>query len=361
MALIPFLITALFFLGIRLVVKKFTVIDRRLLIFLSAQILYNFFLFLITKNHFNFVASWYLIFNTIFFILFFENEISKSIEKIMIAVLYLNAMCCAVEIAFGMLAFYNNVFYESYMAVSTFFTTEKGILYNTYGLQRAVGNYLVLIRPSGLLGNLHLSSFAIFILYAYALFKDYTKAIRWILVFLIFLSGNIQTMLCFFVLKLLLINFKDLKTMIAAFLSVITIALISFITYGKMEHTVENNMFRIIYDSGRLLLSTSLLKWLIGANPYELIQSRSEDFLFSNSLIESGFFRYTMTFGLINIVLGIMVVMLVIKKKGQAYKRIAFFLAVLASTIHYSMYTTLIGGMLVAFLITSQFNDEISK
>lgn len=361
LSIIPFLATALVVICLNLILEKFTKINRILLSILVVQVIYNGLLFLITNNTTNFTASWYLMINTAYFILLIDEKASSSVEKIILSVLYLNAIACTLEMALGQLAFFNDIFYEVYVAASQFLTNERGILFNTYGLQRRIINDFVLIRPSGLLGNLHLSSFAIFILYTFAYFNKYSKPTRWTLVLLIFISGNIQTMLCFLVFKILLIRFKDIRTLLTVVLSLVAVAIVSFITYGQMNHSAENDMLRILYDSGRVLLSTSFKYWLIGANPYEIIQQRSQDVLFSTSLIESGFFRYTMVFGLVNIFLGFSVVYLAIKTRKYVYKRLAFFVAVLASTIHYSMYTTVVGGLLVAFLITSDFNNEVCQ
>lgn len=287
-------------------------------------------------------------------LIFSEKKPALLVTKPLVFFLILNAIFCTLETQLGLMSVFVDTFRQPYVTLSQFLTSNKSLLSNTDSIIRKINDYLIIIRPSGLFSNLHLSSFALFCFYSYLNLRKEHKFIQMILIFLILIGGTLQTLLCL-IAYLFLCSFKSIKKLAGILLFIATpFMLYVFTIYGPQKTIEYNNMFRIFSDSIYVLKSLPLKTILWGDSIYNIISEVGQSINHSDMLIESGILRYTVTFGLVNISLIVMFfIKIYLNDKSEDKRPYYFLIATLGTYFHYFMPVTLIGGILVIFVFRS--------
>lgn len=294
-------------------------------------------------------------------ILLFSDKKAVALMRIpVLFVLFLNLFFCTLESQLGLMSVYVNTFHDLYTSLSEFLTSKAGLVSNSQSIIRQLNEYIHFVRPSGLFSNLHLSSFALFCLFAYFNLQKKNRLLQAICVFLIVIGGTMQTMLCL-IIYLFLCSISSFKkvSLISLFL-IAPFSLYAFTIYGPQKAYQHNNMYRILTDSIMVFKSISLKSLIWGDSVDRIIDTAGAQFVHANMLIESGVLRYSLSIGFLNIALIVALFCgIYFKLKPKDKKPYYFLIATFGTYFHYFMTTTFIGSILVTFIFMSHQPDAL--
>lgn len=329
--------------------------SRREIVIIGLAILINFIVWITGGGaHISF-AKIYLLYFMALVVLFSNKKIYQILEKPFVWLMIINVFCCSLEIQLGLISSFINTFRPIYLEVANFFSSEQGVLYNTNAIIRKITDYIIFVRPSGLFGNLHLSTFILFCFFVYLNIQQKQRILQWMIAIVILLSGTFQTDICLLMyLALSLISKRNIKQF-AIFFGLLVVPFLFFlnIIYGPQRAHEYNNMFRIIQDSILVFKHVPLNILMWGGDIYAVIDSIKSTVSRPEMLIESGILRYTISLGLINIFLIIYFIVSINKSISAGKKNNIFIIATLGTFIHYFMNATFIGSLIVAFVFRS--------
>lgn len=277
-------------------------------------------------------------------------------------VLRLNVIIMLVEILIGLVSFYILENLELSKSFSSFFATYSDIESNNVGIYRKLARNIYLYRPSGLFGNIHLSSIAlVFSLYINDKIKNKKELI--LIIATSILAGTIQSILACLV-YLFFSKKPSYKRSIALTLSLLFLALFFYRIIDPDRFHMELSMNRILTELPFAIRQIPFRILIFGSDPAFAISYLDSQVFDSNGkpslgLSDLAILRAIMTYGLFKLSLFLIPTFFWLYKLKQdplKPKSFALILGIHVTILHYWMYESYIVMLIMSALIHFENN-----
>lgn len=290
--------------------------------------------------HFKLLFSYFLL-----WVPFYKSKI--NLFKVFKFFLALNVLIICIEIILGFIGMYwlkDNTWAAQF---SIWFSITTDPTQTPIGQYRKLSELVYLYRPVGLIGNIHISSLAIFFL-AFLIDLE-KKPYQWLKIvfcfFLMMLCGTIQS------LGIFLVYFVISRKITLRTSGVLMVALLlSLIVFWRVidpdRYLLELNIVRIILEGPNFLNSVSLSTIFWGKD-IQLVIPLLDNYITSkqgvnlHGLSDFALARVMLNYGFIKLVLLFIPPIIHMRKLfllNPSFKPIALFLALNLSLLHYWMY-----------------------
>jgi hypothetical protein len=276
-----------------------------------------------------------------------ETKLIAALETSFILILIVNAIVCLIEMELGYLQIFEPSIRPIYLEVSGFLVSSRGFLAEQIGLVREFNSF-ELIRPNGLFGNLYLSSFLLVVYYAYLDAENKNRYLRYSVAIILVMTGCFQSMLALLVYACFAVRGKLVSLGIAV-VSLIPLFFLLRQHYSFANYSSSNNMIRLSVESVTTFARVPLKELFIGMDFYDLI-GLLKDRGVTDGVLEAGFFRYTIIYGLINSVI-VISILIYLFKKFKSRKARSMLVATISTVVHYFMLPSLAGMTMVFFFV----------
>ena len=243
----------------------------------------------------------------------------------------------------------------SYHALSDFLVTREGLISGTSHLTRTLPilGGISLIRPVGLLGNVHFGSFALIPFFLFLTLYNRSNFSKIVISSLILLGGTIQTIFAFSIFAV--ISHLNKKRLAIGFgvASLFGFASLIALVYFATSLPVHNDMYMLYQEAFAAAGRTRFLDLFFGVPWRVVIENlRPMNSAVSLNLGEAGLLRYTAELGLLKLAFAPWIVL-----NSQSSRlwlmRLAFLLALYSTLSHYFVLTTLFGAFISAVGLVS--------